>query len=223
MRRPARGTANWLIRSEVAYGGLVNDVARRQVSQLDSRSPEQLATGGMTGGDRMLHHGYGQTYARFLAPFLGSKRGLAVAEFGILKGTGLAIWCDLFPGARVMGFDIDLGHFEENRSNLLRRGAFKLNEPELHEYDQLVDSRDILAKIVRGQTLDIVVDDGLHSTESIVTTWRSVKPHLSGRFVYFIEDHEGLLDACGAEFAEYDCSAFGLMTVISRGVPRDEK
>ena len=92
---------------------------------------------GMTGGDRMLHHGYGPTYARYLRPFLGG-RNLTVAEFGILKGTGLAIWCDLFTDARVIGLDIDLGHFEENRSRLARRGAFKQNRPELHEYDQLI-------------------------------------------------------------------------------------
>lgn len=218
LRRPARGSAEWLIRSEVAYGGFVTDVARRRISPLDTRSPEQLANGGMTGGDRMLHHGYGETYARYLAAFLG-ERSLTVAEFGILKGTGLAIWCDLFPAARVIGFDIDLGHLKENRPALLRRGAFKHNQPELHEYDQLIDNRDRLGHVLCGQTLDVVIDDGLHSTASIVTTWRSVAPHLSSRFAYFIEDYHGLLDACGAEFARYDCRAFGMMTVISAGVP----
>ena len=103
MRTPARGSADWLIRSEVAYGGLVTDVARRRVSSLDTRSPEQLATGGMTGGDRMLHHGYAESYASYLAPLLG-EQSLTVAEFGIPKGTGLAIWCDLFRSARVIGF-----------------------------------------------------------------------------------------------------------------------
>ena len=75
---------------------------------------------------------------------------LIIAEFGILKGTGLAIWCDLFPDARVIGLDIDLGHFEENRSTLERRGAFKQNKPELHEYDQLVPGDDEAAADSRG-------------------------------------------------------------------------
>jgi hypothetical protein len=191
LRQPARGSAEWLIRSEVGYGGLVTGVARRRVSPLDT--------------------------PRCLAPLLGES-SLTVAEFGILTGTGLAIWCDLFPGARVIGFDIDLSHFEENRATLLRRGAFRKNQPELHEYDQLIDNRERLGEVLGGQTLDVVIDDGLHSAESIVTTWRSVAPHLSRRFVYFIEDYDGLLDQCSGEFSQFDCRAFGMLTVVSSGV-----
>ena len=83
----------------------MTNVARRRVSPRDERTAEQLAFGGMTGGDRMLHHGYGPTYARYLRPFLGGWN-LTVAEFGILKGTGLAMWCDLFPDARVILRDV---------------------------------------------------------------------------------------------------------------------
>lgn len=217
MRKPQVGSVDWLIRGEVAFGGYTTDVARRRVSPVDGRTKEQLAYGGMTGGDRMLHNGYGSTYARYLAPFL-DDRDLTVAEFGILKGTGLAIWCDLFPSARVIGFDIDLEHFEENRAALVKRGAFKTNVPELHEYDQLLHGSDQLGRVLTGKTFDIVIDDGLHSTQSIVTTWRSVRPHLSERFVYFIEDYEGLPDVCGAEFDGYNTHAVGMMTVVSRGI-----
>lgn len=102
------GSADWLARTEIIYGGYVTGVERRKVSAQDGRAKEELEFGGMTGGDRMLHHGYGPIYARYLAPFLGQS-GLTMAEFGILKGTGFAMWCDLFPSARVIGFDIDLG------------------------------------------------------------------------------------------------------------------
>ena len=214
--RAPRGSATWLIKTELAYGGLVTDVARLKVSPLDRRTAKELAAGGMTGGDRMLHHGYAQTYARFLRPFVGED-GLTVAEFGILKGTGLATWCDLFPGSRVLGFDIDLGHFRSNEGRLRRLGAFR-RLPEVHEYDQLVDGSAVLANILGGRSLDVVIDDGLHSLDSILTTWRSVRPHLSRRFVYFIEDYPGLLERCGSEFAGFDCHAEGMMTVISAGV-----
>jgi hypothetical protein len=217
LRRASPGTQNWLIQKEVHYGGYVTDVARRQVSPLDGRSPAQLASGGMTGGDRMLHHGYGKTYAQYLEPFL-SRGGLTLAEFGILKGTGLAVWCDLFPTARIIGFDIDLGHFEDNRAALLKRGAFQARQPEVFEYDQLLHGSEKLGLLLGGDKFDIVIDDGLHSVESIVTTWRSIRPHLSERFVFFIEDYAGLLDICGAEFDGCDTYAFGLMTVVSRGV-----
>jgi hypothetical protein len=220
-RVAAAGTPEWLVRAEVNYGGLVTDVARNKVSSRDSRSPEELGFGGMTGGDRMLHHGYAAVYARFLQPFVGTA-GLRVAEFGILKGSGLAIWCDLFPDARVLGFDIDPAHFERNRPELLRRGAFRGNSPEIFEYDQLVDGAGTLGGILKGETLDIVIDDGLHSIESIVTTWRAVRPHLSPRFVYFVEDFPALLEQCGEEFSGFDSRAFGMMTVVSSGLPRSE-
>jgi hypothetical protein len=217
LRRPSRGTPDWLIRSEVAYGGLITGVARRKVSPLDPRSPADLAFGGMTGGDRMLHHGYAKIYAHYLGPFLDAEN-LTLAEFGILTGTGLAIWCDLFPTARVLGLDIDPAYFNANRAALVRRGAFARNSPEVHEYDQLADGSDRL--VLAGKTLDIVIDDGLHSLEAIVRTWQSVRPYLSQRFVYFIEDYDGLLDQCRAEFSGFDCSSFGMMTVISAGVPK---
>ena len=216
LRRPPLGSSEWLIRSEVRYGGYVTNVARRHVSPRDTRTPEQLAFGGMTGGDRMLHHGYAPTYARYLQPFLGAK-DLTVAEFGILKGTGLAIWCDLFASARVIGLDIDLSHFRENRPALERRGAFRHNQPELQEYDQLVSGQERLNQILNGKTLDIVIDDGLHSIELILTTWRAVEPFLSPRFAYLIEDFGGLLDAWAVRFLRYDRYAFGLLTVVSRG------
>ena len=64
----------------------------------------------MRGGDRMLFNGYAKDYSRYLKSFDCDRR-LIVAEFGILRGNGLAIWCDLFPNARVLGFDIDTSHF----------------------------------------------------------------------------------------------------------------
>jgi hypothetical protein len=216
-RNPPRGSAAWLVRSEVVYGGLVSDVPRQKVSPLDGRTLAQLQFGGMTGGDRMLHNGYGPVYARYLERFL-DNRSICLAEFGILKGTGLAIWCDLFPDGRVLGFDIDPSYFEANRADLARRGAFKTNWPEVHEYDQLVESNEELSQILRGQRLDIVIDDGLHSVEAIVTTWRSVKPQLSSRFVYFIEDYGRLLDQCDREFEGFDRRAYGPMTVVSANV-----
>jgi SAM-dependent methyltransferase len=174
----------------------------------------------MTGGDRMLHHGYGHTYARYLAPFLGQS-SLTLAEFGILKGTGLAIWCDLFPSARVIGFDIDLSHFTENRAALEQRGAFQCNSPEIHEFDQLAPDLPRLMADLRGAKLDIVIDDGLHSVEAIVANWRAVKPLLSPRCVYFIEDNDGLLGVSAEEFNGFDTHTYGLLTVVSQGLVVD--
>ena len=54
------GTAEWLVGTEIKYGGMVTNVKRNKVSPKDPRTNEQLRSGGMIGGDRMLYHGYAQ-------------------------------------------------------------------------------------------------------------------------------------------------------------------
>lgn len=61
----------------------------------------------MIGGDRMLHHGYAKKYAEYLLPFLNRVQPVTVLECGILRDTGIAIWCDLFQEGRIIGLDID--------------------------------------------------------------------------------------------------------------------
>lgn len=215
-RNFAPGSKGWLIQRELLYGGLVTDVPRLRVSPMDPRSTTELATGGMIGGDRMLRHGYAPVYEKYLRTFIGDP-GLTLAEFGILKGSGLAIWCDLFPQARCIGFDIDLGHTENNMPFLRSRGAFGANTPELHQYDQFVDGTEFLAELL-PDGVDIVIDDGLHALETIVTTFKSVQPYLAKRFVYFVEDYPGLLNDSGNLFDAYDSQEYGQLTVISSGV-----
>lgn len=184
---PRVGSRRWLVRREVRYGGIVTDVPRNRVSKFDPRSEAELQLGGMTGGDRMLHHNYGPVYAKYLQPFIG-RRGLTIVEIGVLKGSGLAIWCDLFPDSRVIGLDIDLDHFVESRAELTRRGAFSSNHPEVDVFDQLSDNTERVAQILKGSKVDIFIDDGLHSAVAIGNTLSAFDPHFSDDFIAFVED-----------------------------------
>ena len=111
-------SAEWLIHREILYGGIQNEVPRKTVNPHDPRTELELQRGGMRGGDRRLFRGYAKFYSRCMKSFDRNRR-LVVAEFGILRGTGLAIWCDLIPNARVIEFDIDIGHLTENEQNLV--------------------------------------------------------------------------------------------------------
>ena len=51
---------------------------------------------------------------------------------------------------------------------------------------------------------------GTPGTESIITTWRSVEPFLSPRFVYLIEDYAGLLDVCVFQAKDRGHGSFAL-------------
>jgi hypothetical protein len=176
------GSFEWLALTEKLYGGLQLTEAYR-------------------GGDRMSPrlHNYGRCYAQFLEPFVGIFDRLTLVEVGILKGSGLAIWCDLFPRARVIGLDIDLSNFQGNRKTLEQLGAFKKNAPELYSFDQLnaTKAQRVLQEVLRNDSVDIAIDDGCHCIESIEITFNAIKPFLAKRFAYFIEDN----------FDTYDCLA----------------
>lgn len=210
-----RGTADWLVRHELQYGGLVRNVPRRKVSPFDARSPKELARGGMIGGDRFHHHGYASTYAKYLEPFLTNPPQVIV-EIGVLKGSGLAIWCELFPQSRVIGLDIDLSHFRENTPALVDRGAFTRNKPLVGEFDQLNPQTTELLKLLAGRTADLVVDDGLHSDEAIANTFNAIRPYLSPTFVYIVEDSVSAAGVMRALAPDCAVASYNELTVITR-------
>jgi len=217
IRKPYLGTEKWLMLEEAYYGGFVKDVPRNVVSNKDPRSPEQLSQDGMRGGDRMsnIHHGYARTYAKYLNSFVQDQGLIVLAEIGILKGAGLAIWSDLFEKGRILGFDIDLDHIRQNMKFLKERGAFKNGDPELYEFDQFQDNEKLLLDVLHGDKLNICIDDGFHSNETIITTLQSVIPHLAEKFVYFIEDNADVHKVLRVLYPNLKVDSFGQFTVIS--------
>jgi hypothetical protein len=209
------GSVRWLVAKEAAYGGRVTEPIRR-VSPHDDRSPERLKAGCMVGGDRMSPrwHNYAPFYAKYLRPFIG--RPVTLIEVGILRGTGLAIWSDLFPSGRVIGLDIDLSHFRDNEQNLRRANAYTANNVEVHEFDQFACNSDDLARILQGDRIDIFIDDGLHRSEPIKNTLKAVMPHLKQQCVCFIEDNETVADQLRPLARGFAVQSDGEMTVLAR-------
>lgn len=192
---------------EQKFGGLVTNVANRKISANDTRTAEELA-GGCTGGDRMTQNGYAPVYANYLHRFL-ERRPHAIAEIGILRGTGLAIWSDIFPNSRIYGLDIDTSHCEENLGDLRARGAFARREPFLMEYDQMADKWPI------GGSVDVYIDDGLHSDAAILSSLRNALPHLSPGAVCFLEDNRTVAAAVAAFVPlNWTVCQYGALTVI---------
>jgi hypothetical protein len=203
------GSADWLIAAEGIYGGRVDNL-ERNTKKYENKVKH-------IGGDRMLHHRYAKYYAKYLKPFIGSD-SLTVIEVGILQGTGLAIWCELFPKASVIGFDIDLSYYRENLEKIERLGAFKNNRPIVHEFDQFKNNTKLVQEIA-GNSVNICIDDGHHSIESIIQTIKSFAPMLSKRFVYFVEDNSQACKVISNEFPAYSVHDHGQLTVIT---PKDQ-
>jgi hypothetical protein len=176
-----------LVKLEDKYGGLVTNIKRNVISPHEPKGHYSIHQG----GDRMLQskttHGYGIWYSKYMLPFINKK--ITIAEVGILNGSGLAIWCDIFKEATIYGYDIDTNIFKENFKNLSKLGAFKKNKPYINSIDQWKDNSELLIKTSKGKKYDIVIDDGCHVTEANLKTFQSFLPHLSDNFVYFIEDN----------------------------------
>ncbi|OGU15523.1 MAG: hypothetical protein A2076_12705 [Geobacteraceae bacterium GWC2_53_11] len=212
------GSAQWLINKEVQYGGIHKNVPRNKVSPYDPRSEIEIFAGGMTGGDRMRHHGYARFYEKYLRQYACSAAPITLVEVGILRGVGLSIWCDLFPNSRIVGLDIDLEHFRGNRHVLESKNAFMFNSPEIYEFDQFIDNRSLIGEIVGHDKIDIFIDDGFHSIESITITLNSVRDYLAENFVYFIEDNADVGELLINKCPEYDVHVHDELTVLTRKI-----
>lgn len=195
-RNATPGSARWLRGAELRFGGFNAGLEKRRISNLDNRPAQQLATEGMNGGDRMsrAHHNYAPTYAMHLSRWLDDGASPVIVELGILRGSGLAMWCDLFPTGTVLGLDIDLSHFRDNLPALTARGAFRHNRPELAGFDSFLPDTSGLVELLAGRNIDIVIDDGPHTLEAISATARALRPLLAERFTYFVEDNPVCLE-----------------------------
>lgn len=211
------GTRSWLVESELRYGGYAAGIPRRSISEFDSRNLQRLNPHGMIGGDRMSprYHNYGRLYVRYLAPFLDKGTSVTLIEVGILQGTGLAIWCDLFPKGRIVGFDIDLSHFNSNLGRLIDLGAFKARNHEVHTFDGFVDNTELLADILLANTADIAIDDASHTNDSILTTFESIRPFLAENFLYVIEDNKRVHGELARRYPQFRVDSFGALTMVT--------
>lgn len=141
------------------------------------------------GGDRMKKHGYAPIYARHIAELMKDPalKRPTIVEVGILTGTGLAMWTDLFPQSKIFGFDYDTRNYENNL-NFLQSKGYNNSLVTVKNMDQMADNNAMLAAIFKDVPPSIVVDDGCHLPECNFQTFNSFLKVLSKRFVYFLED-----------------------------------
>ncbi|NEE14155.1 class I SAM-dependent methyltransferase [Streptomyces sp. SID7499] len=163
-------------------------VAQRLLATMDDRDEIGLTElASRYGSDKWGIHRYTQHYQHHFAPL--RDRPLTVLEIGVGglsggttgyrapdKGGGsLRMWKRYFPRALVYGIDIaDKRALSEQRITVLR--ADQSNADELHEV------------VEQTGPLDIVIDDGSHRSEHVLTSFTTLFPHLRDGGLYVIED-----------------------------------
>jgi hypothetical protein len=100
-----------------------------------------------------------------------------MVEIGVQSNASVEMWRDYFPNAEIIGIDIDpeCKRFERDRIKIVIG-------------DQT--DRAFLETFARENfgTIDIIVDDGLHTPNAILTSFSSLYPALSTHGIYAIED-----------------------------------
>jgi hypothetical protein len=100
-----------------------------------------------------------------------------MVEIGVQSNASIGMWRDYFPNAEIVGIDIDpeCERFESDRIKIIIG-------------DQT--DRAFLETFARENfgTIDIIVDDGLHTQNAILTSFSSLYPALNTNGIYAIED-----------------------------------
>jgi demethylmacrocin O-methyltransferase len=103
--------------------------------------------------------------------------GVGGYHFQYIGGNSLRMWKRYFPFAKIYSLDIyDKSHFEESRIRI-----FKGNQTDLVILDNIIQEI--------GEP-DIIIDDGSHINEHVITTFKFLFPKLKNGGIYVVEDTE---------------------------------
>lgn len=131
------------------------------------------------GADKM--HSRGMNYANAYGELLRDRDPKRFVELGVFTGVSLAMWCELYPHAEVVGLDVDLSRV--NRVDLVNRGAFVNNEPQVFEWDAF-DPQPLSVL----ENVDVFIDDGPHVTEAVVKVAEFMRDRMAPGGLFIVED-----------------------------------
>jgi hypothetical protein len=126
-------------------------------------------------------HNYCVHYDRFFTAI--RKEPIKLMEIGVAGGEGIKMWLTYFPKAKVFGVDNTCETNEWDTAGLAPEPRYKF----VHG-DQA--SQEFWAKFIEehGADWDIVIDDGGHYANQVITTHNCLWPHLNPGGFYCIED-----------------------------------
>lgn len=133
-------------------------------------------------------HGYSIFYEHYFEPLRDSP--IRLLEIGVLDGRSLATWADYFPKAQLYGLDID-------------PACARFAGPRTKIFTGSQTDRQLLAR-VRDEVpegFDIIIDDGSHYVDHVITSFDELFPHLRPGGLYVIEDLHVAQDASWGRIA----------------------
>lgn len=121
---------------------------------------------------------YFDIYEQFLSPC--RRTAVHFLEIGIYSGGSLEMWGDYLGGkAKIYGVDIEPACRQYGNDQVQIYIGDQADRGFWQDFKNAVP------------TLDVVIDDGGHSTQQQITTLEELLPHLSPGGIYIIEDIHG--------------------------------
>eukprot|EP00172_Hildenbrandia_rubra_P001174 Plantae.Rhodophyta-Hildenbrandia_rubra.ctg1730.p1 GENE.Plantae.Rhodophyta-Hildenbrandia_rubra.ctg1730~~Plantae.Rhodophyta-Hildenbrandia_rubra.ctg1730.p1 ORF type:complete len:680 (+),score=115.87 Plantae.Rhodophyta-Hildenbrandia_rubra.ctg1730:2284-4323(+) len=135
-------------------------------------------------------HCYSWMYAQLFAPMSESGRGknLRLLEIGIDRGGSLRLWQSIFPKAEIHGLENGRKHGQDTLQKQVEAAA--KDGLTLHVGSQ--ENLDVL-QAVKEKTpggIDIIIDDGGHSSKQQQTSLKNLWEHVRPGGMYIVEDLE---------------------------------
>lgn len=132
------------------------------------------------GTDKWNAHWYAQHYQRHFQSLRGKK--LNILEIGVggdddpkRGGASLRMWKKFFPKSSIFSIDIhDKSFLQEKRIKIFQGSQ--------------ADEEFLQAVVKQIGPLDIIIDDGSHRNEHVITSFKVLFPHLKEGGVYIAED-----------------------------------
>jgi hypothetical protein len=128
-----------------------------------------------SGNDYITH------YERLFAPIRHSATD--VLEIGVQRGFSVQMWLEYFSNAQIYGVDIEHDTNAWNTpgsEKYLRYVSVTGDQADLKFWEQFVKQN--------YQKWDIIIDDGGHISDQIITTFDCMWPHVKSDGLYIIED-----------------------------------
>lgn len=127
-------------------------------------------------------HSYAKVYDDILGKYREEK--VNIVEIGIndprFPGASIRMWNDYFVNGIYRGLDINLDknivRLSMEYGGALLYNVDQTNAQQLHEFGESVPP------------IDFVVDDGIHTHEAQMTSFKALFPFLKSGGIYFIED-----------------------------------
>jgi hypothetical protein len=137
---------------------------------------------GMDRGSLHENHMYTEIYEKYLNKFIDSE--LTMIEIGFtdprFPGKSLIFWDKLFPNLKYYGIDnIQILNFDYNQEKMTLINCDQNNKEDLKYFIQSFDL---------DNKIDLIIDDGTHQSEHILTSFTTLFPHIKKGGFYFIED-----------------------------------